>query len=128
MRYRGTLTIPANTPQALPATSVVTLTYGRILEVFVFFPAGQAGLTKVVIQYHERQIFPTSPEQEFTGDDLPIVIPERFPIYDEPFEVKLVGWSPGSALEHTVYVDFTVEPDQKLATLYPASVALPKAV
>ena len=125
MRYRGSLTIPANTPKSDPATSVVALTYGRILEVAILFPPGQAGLTLLRVYYHERQIFPTSPEEQFAGDDLVIVFTDRFPVYDMPFEVELRGWSPGSSLDHTLYADFTVEPDQPLETLYAASVPLP---
>jgi hypothetical protein len=127
MRYRGTLTIPANTPKATPATQVVPLTFGRILETCVLYPPGPAGLAHFVVLYHERQILPASPDEDFIGDGETTIIPERFPVFDEPFEVTLVGWSPGSTYEHKVYVDFTVEADQQLATLYPASVALPGA-
>jgi hypothetical protein len=126
MRYRGSLTIPANTLQSSPATRTVALTDGRILEALILFVPGQAGITHLIVTYHERQILPSSPEADFIGSRDPILVAERFPVYDLPFEVELVGWSPGSVLEHTVYVDFTVEPDQPVMTLYPASVALPE--
>lgn len=125
MRYRGTLTIHANTPQVLPATVTMSLTYGKIQEVVVLFPAGCGGLVHLIVLYHERQILPTSPEQSFIGDDHLITFPERFPIYDEPFEVKLVGWSPGTTLSHTLYVDMTVEAEIQPTVIYSGSVPLP---
>jgi hypothetical protein len=80
------------------------------------------------VLYHEAQIFPTSPEEDFIGDDALIQFTDRFPVYDEPFEVELVGWSPGTVLSHIVYVDFSVEAEEKPAISYSGSVALPIGV
>src|SRR3989304_5388170 len=118
MRYRGSLTIPANTPASLPVTTTVGLTYGRIEQVSILFPAGPSGLVNLVVLYHERQIFPTSPEQTFIGDDHVITFPESFPVHALPFEVTLVAWAPGSTLAHTIYADFSVEPEVELASAY----------
>ena len=128
MRYRSTLTIPAGTQQVSPATQAVPLTYGRIEQCVIMFPPGQAGLCHLKVLYHEKQIFPTSPEQDFIGDDSLIVFPDHFPVYDEPFEVYLVGWSPLTTLSHIVYVDFSVEAEEKPTITYSGSVALPTGV
>ncbi len=128
MRYRGSLTVPANTLAASPVSATVGLTYGRIEQVSILFPAGPSGLVNLIVLYHERQIFPTSPEQTFIGDDHLITFPESFPIHDLPFDVVLVGWSPGSTLSHAVYVDFSVEPEVEIATAYKSAVALPGGI
>ena len=109
MRYRGALTIPAGTTQAAPAVAVVELCYGEMLALQILFPAGQAGLTYLQIWYHEHQIFPTSPGEAFRGDDSIITFPERYPVKENPLAVELRGWAPDTELDHTVYVDFTVE-------------------
>jgi len=109
MRYRGSLTIPAGKAENDPATAVIELCYGNIVEVEVLFPAGQAGLTYLTIWYQERQIFPTTPGQAFRGDDHVIEFGERWPILEVPHEVELRGWAPDAALAHTIYVDITVE-------------------
>jgi len=85
----------------IPATSTVSLCHGYITEVELLFPAGHAGLTYLQIWHHERQIFPTTDGEAFRGDDHLIGFPERYPITSL--------WSPSAALEHTVYVDITVE-------------------
>lgn len=128
MRYQGSLTIPAGTLQVSPASVTIPLTYGRIDEVAVLFPPGPAGLVRCAVLYHEKQIFPTSPDESFIGDDHWIVFPERFPVYDEPFEIRLVGWSPSAAMSHTIYVEFTVESEAKAVVAYSGSVALPSSV
>jgi hypothetical protein len=128
MYYRGSLIIPAGTLRSNPATTVVSLTYGRINELCIVFPPGQSGLCHLAVLYHEKQIFPTSVEQDFIGDDTLLVFPDRFPIYDEPFEVKLLGWSPSATLDHIVYISFVVEPEEKVTVAYSGSVALPTSV
>jgi hypothetical protein len=110
MRYRGALTVPAGTAAETPATEVVKLCAGTITEVEVFFPAGQAGLVSLQVWYHEGQIYPTSPDQAFIGDDSHITYYDDYPVEDAPYEVTLVGWSPDAELDHTVYVDFSVSP------------------
>jgi hypothetical protein len=92
------------------------------------FPPGQSGLCHLKVLYHEKQIFPTSPEQDFIGDDALIQFADRFPVYDEPFEVYLVGWSPETVLSHIVYVDFSVEAEEKPVIAYSGSVTLPTNV
>jgi len=109
VRYQASITVPAGTLRSEPATQVVPVTFGYIEQCEVLFPPGQSGLVNVQVWYHERQIFPTSPGESFIGDDHLIIFPEKYPVFEAPFEVVLVGWSPGAVLEHTVYVALTVE-------------------
>lgn len=109
MRYRAALTIPAGTTEADPAWTILDLTYGHVTEVELLFPAGHAGLTYVQIYYQSRQVFPLTPGEAFRGDDHVIQFDERFPIDEVPHEMMIVGWAPSATLNHTVYVDITVE-------------------
>jgi len=109
MRYSGELLIPAGTPASDPATLVVPLCYGTIIEVEILFPPGQSGLTRLQIWYHERQILPTTEGSYFLGDDTLIDFPEQYPIHEEPLEVELRGWAPNAIYDHTVYVQISVE-------------------
>jgi hypothetical protein len=127
MRYRGSLTIPAGTAETDPATSTIEVAAGTITEVEILFPAGHAGLTYLAIWYQERQIFPTTPGQAFRGDDHVIEMPERRVIREVPLRLELRGWSPDATLDHTVYVDVTVEEMAASVTAtLPVTVALPE--
>jgi len=128
MRYRGSLTIPAGTTQAAPATEDVALCAGIITEVEVMFPAGQSGLTYVQVWYRERQIFPTSAGEAFRGDDHVIQFGEHWIIDEVPHGIQLRGWAPGSTLDHTIYVDISVQALDVVPASGYAPVALPEGM
>ena len=109
MRYRTSLEIGAGTKMSDPAWTVLNLEYGYITEVEVMFPAGHAGLTYVQIYHQSRLIFPLTPGQAFRGDDHTITMSSRFPILEVPHAVFVVGWAPDATLDHTVFVDMTME-------------------
>lgn len=128
MRYRGELTIPANTPESSAVTGTVCLCYGLIRQVFILFPAGHAGLTHLQVCYHERQIFPTTPGQSFTGDDVAIEFSEQQPIFEEPFEIMLRAWNLDESYEHTIHCECYVERPQIYTPVVIASPVLPVGV
>lgn len=109
MRYRAALEIGIGQTWADPAWTVLSLEYGYITEVEIAFPAGHAGLTYVQVFYQSRQIFPLTPGSAFRGDDHAIRFNERFPIFEVPHAVVIVGWAPDSTLVHTVSVGITME-------------------
>ena len=126
MRYRTALVIPALTPESEPVSAVVKVVPGIITEVELLFPAGHAGLTHVAIFYHERQIFPTSPEQSFCGDDHLITFNEQFAIIELPYELVVYGWNDDELYSHTVYVDLTVRELYTTQTSEATYAALPE--
>ena len=126
MRYRAALTIPANTPESEPAVTTAKLVPGIVTEVELLFPAGHTGLTHVVIYYHERQIFPTSPEQSFCGDDHLITFDEQFAVIEPPYELVVYGWNDDEYYDHTVYVDITVRELYTTQSSEATYVALPE--
>jgi len=61
------------------------------------------------VWYRGRQILPTTLGETFRGDDLSIDLPERYPVYDPPFQLLLLGWSPDAVYDHVVYTLFFIE-------------------
>lgn len=126
MRYRGSLTIPAGTAEAAPATATLYLAAGVVSEVEVFFPAGQAGLTFLVIYREESQVWPTSPDANFQGDDTHITFSESYELMTEPFSVELRGWAPSATLDHTVFVEVSIHNREETPLSGYGPVALPE--
>jgi hypothetical protein len=124
MRYRESLTVPAGTTKLQPAIQTMKLSYGVITLIEVLFPAGSAGLVSLAIDRYESQLYPASPDAAFIGDDQIIPINDNYPLTEQPYTVRLRGWSPDAELDHTVYVDITVE--RAVAVAVPA--ALPAAL
>ena len=126
MRYRAALAIPANTPESKPVSTTIKTAPGIVTEVELLFPAGHAGLTHVAIFYHERQIFPTSPEQSFCGDDHLITFNEQFAVIELPYELVVYGWNDDDTYAHTVYIDLTVRELYTTQTTETTYAALPE--
>jgi hypothetical protein len=126
MRYRDSLTIPAGTAFASPATKILRLCHGVIAEVEITFPAGSAGLVHLAIDHYEHQAFPTNPDGNFVGDDQAITMTENYPVLYAPYSVKLRGWAPSATLEHTVYVEISVAEVAEEVQRAAPSAALPE--
>ena len=110
MRYRGALTIAAGQTQSDPALYEMGVCAGIITEVEILFPAGHAGLTNLQIWYLGRQIFPTSEGAAFRGDDNVIQFSEQWRIFEVPHILTLHGWAPDAGLDHTVFVEISIQP------------------
>ena len=126
MRYRGALTIAAGQTQADPALYEMGVCAGIITEVEILFPAGHSGLTYLQIWYLGRQIFPTSEGAAFRGDDNVIEFGEQWVIFEVPHVLTLHGWAPDAELEHTVFVEVSVQPFEIETGLGSVPVGLPE--
>ena len=126
MRYRGALTIAAGQTQADPALYELGVCAGIITEVEILFPAGHSGLTFLQIWYLGRQIFPTSEGATFQGDDNVIEFSEQWVVFEVPHILTLHGWGPDATLDHTVFVEISIQPFAIERGLGSVPVALPE--
>ena len=126
MRYRRALTIAAGQTQANPSLADLELCAGVITEVEILFPAGHSGLTYLQIWYLGRQIFPTSEGATFRGDDNVIQFSEQWVIQEVPHRLQLRGWAPDATLEHTLFVEISIQPFEIEAGLGSVPVGLPE--
>jgi len=125
MRYKASVTIPANTLEADPHEELLELCYGNIKQVRLYFPAGHKGLTHLQILYQTQQILPATFGESFEGDKGPNTFPENIAIYEPPFMVTLRGWNLCETYEHTIYVELTVLPPVVLVPTIVQAPALP---
>jgi len=109
MRYGAFLEIEAGQLEATPDVKMLPVCHGTVTDVDIMFPAGSAGLAYLQIWYHERQIFPQTGGGAFRGDDHLFQFPESLEIDEQPFVLELRGWAPEATLDHTVFVQVTVE-------------------
>lgn len=109
MQYRGALLVPAGTTAAASASLVLAACYGVLKRFIFYFPPGHAGTVHLQVWYRGRQILPTTLGETFRGDDLVIDLPETFPVYDPPFELTLLGWSPDASYDHAIYTIFYID-------------------
>ena len=83
----------------------------------------------MAIDRYEQQIYPLNRHGAFLGDDHRITFDDRYPLLQHPYLVRLRGWAPSATLDHTIYVDFTIEPLTSVPSVsIPQSIVLPEGV
>ena len=113
MIYEKRITIPKNTPAYAPALTTIPIHPGVLQQVQVYFPPGCCALAHVVIKYWERQLFPTNPDSDFTGDDTLIEFSEDLEIVDPPYEFVVLGWNEDDTYSHTIIVRMQIIPHDR---------------
>lgn len=108
MYYDFSFTVPANTTKKSAEELDVKLTSGVVHRVEVGFDSGCRYMVYVAIKKGLHQVWPTNPQGAFNSDNFTIVINEFYPLTTAPYMLRLVGWSPNTAYEHTVHLRFGV--------------------
>ena len=104
MFYDFAITIPAGTTEANPVEQVLELTHGIIHRVEVEFRSGTDFRVACRIYRFEHQIYPTNPDGDFRGDGRAIVFDDHYELLDEPYTLRVEGYSPTASYEHTIYI------------------------
>jgi len=112
MFYRFAVTVPKNTPKESPVEQMVRLTAGVVEKVEITFPSGCAGLVGLRILRGGHVVWPTSPGEWFVSDDYTISFPERYPILDEPLELRLQAYNLDDTYNHTPVVRLAVKTEE----------------
>ena len=108
MIYEHSVTIPPNTEQEEPIDSSFIVHPGTVTLVSIEFPPGHCGLTHCVILWSEQQLWPSHPDQSFTGDAVVHNFPENLVLSKEPFESTVRAWNLDYLLEHTIKVRMSI--------------------
>lgn len=125
MDYWGELVVPAQTPILTPERKLVKVCPGVVKHVWVFFPLGHRGTTRLHVLRHEHQLWPTNLGEWYLGDGTVIEFDENYPLQVPPYEFVLVGYNSSTEHSHTVYVRFTILEKETVAVpLLPRSVGV----
>lgn len=108
MVFEFKITVPANTPESNKYRYDVRLAYGIIHQIDIDFPPGCVGMVKLVICDGLFQVFPSNPGGYFSGTHPPISGKVFYELNNEPFELQIYAWSPGTEYDHTVTVRFWI--------------------
>ncbi len=117
MLFTRSLTVETTHTEAVPLEETLQIAHGIITQVYVFFPAGCNGLVFARVKYHERAIFPSTPAMFITGSGFPIQWGEYYEVYQEPYELKLVGWAQSTTYAHVVTFGVVVLPRKAIVAL-----------
>ena len=110
MQFAYPITILPNTTAAAPKREITKVCYGVLKQVSVYFPWGCAGLVGIRILHYEHQLYPTNPDEWFTGNEIEIKFSCEYLILQGWNDFKIEGYNEDDFYEHTPVVTFNVLP------------------
>jgi hypothetical protein len=114
MFYKYELTIPKSTPENDPEMLEISLPFGIIHHVEIYFPPGCEGEAKAKIEHNELQIWPSNPKKWFAGDEFPIKFNEDYHLEEDFNILKLYGYNEDTINSHTVTFRIGVKGEWRL--------------
>lgn len=110
MLFDFDIIVPAGTLQSDPQSTLCKLTRGKLTQIRMLFPPGPATLVHIVVRHNLFQLMPANPEGDINFDDAVIISNLDYELSDSPYELQITGWSPTAVYEHTITVQFNLEP------------------
>ncbi|GAH55621.1 unnamed protein product [marine sediment metagenome] len=117
MLFQATITIPKSTTKANPEEVTLKLAHGIITKFMVRPRPGHAALAHLVIFHFSHQIAPSAENMDLHGDTFPIDWEDYYEFYQEPYELRIVGWSDDDTYPHEFDVFIAVLPRKAIIAL-----------
>jgi len=117
MLYQASITIPKNTTLAAPTEVIFRLAKGIITKFMVRPRPGHASLAHLTIFHFSHQIAPSAESTDLHGDNFPIDWEDYYEFYEEPYELRLIGWNDDDTYPHTFDVFVAVLPRKAILAL-----------
>jgi len=105
-----TVSCNANTSKQNPERKELKLQHGIVHRVVVIIPSGHAGLMHVQIYDALHEVYPTTPNETFHGDDIVISFRDWFDLKRAPFALNAVFWNTDDTYNHEMVIGFGVLP------------------
>ena len=102
MIYGLDIDTPANTQKTDPKITDLHLTNGLVYRLALRFPPGSAGLMGVKIFSGAFQVWPSSRETWFRGDDDIIAFDDTYLVTVEPFLFQIITYNEDDTYDHEV--------------------------
>jgi len=79
-------------------------------NVWITFPAGCAGLTKLRIYHEGHPFLPVNKDNYLRGDNITFQFPVMYEITEEPMLLTIEAWNEDATYSHTIDVLFLILP------------------
>lgn len=109
MVYSYKISVPANTAETDAQVTELPLTRGKLHRLFILIPAGHRGLAHLQLYRGLHQVFPISPGESISGDEVPIAIDPGYEISETPYQLEAHTWNTDDTYEHKFYLIFGVK-------------------
>jgi len=109
MAYTWTITVPCNTQQDKPCADWLQLAHGTIVQVSIIFPSGCGWLVGCRFLYHDRIVFPFSPDTWYTANNYVISFNPQFDVIDKPYGLSIEAYNLDDTYQHRIGVIIGME-------------------
>lgn len=98
------ITTPQGTLISNPVTTLLKVAKGLVYKIEVEYPPGACGSHYVKILDGAHQVWPTTPNTYFHGDDEIISFEDMYIKNEPPYEFTIVTYNTGDSYDHLVQV------------------------
>jgi len=114
MDFLQYISTPPGHTEASPLKTPVTLTAGRLVGGFLYFPRGPAGLLHFIAKIGEHQILPYNTGQNYRLNGAKANFHLKIDLEQPPYIIDCLTWNDSTSLSHACTVVFFLEPSKKL--------------
>ena len=114
MQYVKEITFSSGGSKTNQTVATLKCAKGIIHKIEIVFPSGCFGLVHTQIFHASHPIAPTTPGQNYAGDDEIINIPEFHPLGRELNIITIKGWNEDDTYDHTIRFRIYVLPKEVL--------------
>ena len=111
------ISTPIGYTEAEPLKTTITLTAGRLIGGFLFFPRGPSGYLHFIAKTSTHQILPFNTGQNYRLNGCVVPFHLNIDLLQHPFEIDCLTWNDSSTLSHALTVAFFLNPSEKLRFL-----------
>lgn len=104
------ISTPVGKTESSPLKTPLTLTAGRLVGGFLFFPRGPAGLLHFVAKIGEHQILPYNTDQNYRLNGAIAPFHLNIDFFEPPYIIDCITWNDSTTLSHVLTVVFFLEP------------------
>jgi len=104
------ISTPANTSEASPLISSLTLTKGRLVGGFLFFPSGPAGTLHLIAKIGKVQIIPFNTGQNYALNRCIMPLTIDIDISQPPYILDVITWNDSTTYPHALTLTLFIDP------------------
>jgi len=114
MDFLQYISTPVGKTESSPLKTPLTLTAGRLVGGFLFFPRGPAGLLHFIAKIGEHQILPYNTGQNYRLNGAKANFHLNIDFFEPPYIIDCITWNDSTTLSHVLTVVFFLEPHKPL--------------
>lgn len=110
MIHHMQLTIPVNTPRTALASVSLRVPVGYVIQEFLTFPDGCAGLVGCRVVMREHVIWPSSPDSWFINNNYTYSFADPLDLLVDSEVLRIEGYNEDKVFPHTLYFELVQKP------------------